>query len=70
MGCTGDIATRVDAARGIGVFPGEGLGGLLIKLDVAKDLAFQVGDRSKDAMIDDISLEPAELAFDLINQDE
>jgi len=60
----------VDAARGIGVFPGEGLGGLLIKLDVAKDLAFQVGDRSKDAMIDDISLEPAELAFDLINQDE
>jgi hypothetical protein len=40
-------------------------GGLLIELDVAEDLALQVGDRSEDAAIDHFPLQLAEPAFDL-----
>src|ERR1700730_8089552 len=50
----------------IGVFPSKGLGCLLIEADVAQDLAFQVGDRSKDATIDHLALKLAEPTLDLI----
>ncbi len=55
-----------NAARGIGIFPPERLGGLLIEPDIAQDFTLQVGDRSEDAAIDDLALEFAEPALDLI----
>jgi hypothetical protein len=48
------------------VFPLKGLGSFLIEADVAEDLAFEVGDGSEDAPIDDVALELTEPALDLV----
>ena len=44
----------------------KGFGSFLVEADVAQDLAFQVEDRSEDTPIDDVALELAEPALDLI----
>ena len=48
------------------VFPLKGFGSFLIEADIAEDLAFEIGDRSEDAPIDDVALELTEPALDLV----
>jgi hypothetical protein len=55
-----------DAACGVGVFPVEGasIGG--IGVDVATELARQVGDRGEDAAGDDVAFDLGKLDLDLV----
>src|SRR5580700_3697769 len=57
---------RENALADIGIFPLKGFGRFLVEPDVAQDLPPQVGDGGEDAAIDDVALELAEPAFDLI----
>ena len=44
----------------------KGFGSFLVEADVTNDLAFEIGDGGEDAAIDNVSLELAEPALDLI----
>jgi hypothetical protein len=46
--------------------PLDGLGGLVVQSDVAKQLAAEVGGRSEDAAGDDVALDLAKPELDLI----
>ena len=50
----------------VGIFPLKWFGCFLVEPDIAQDLAFQIGNGSEDAAVDDVALELAEPSLDLI----